>query len=242
MAGYVTVAEVRAEGAPSTVDDTRLQILIDTYKQLIETATGQWFESRALTALLDGTDANILFLPVPVIALTALYVNEDFVNPVPVADYRVYNRVPPTGYPDDRRNPKIGLVNVDQFRSIFTPPSIRGRGNVFAYGKQNQKLIGTFGFVEADGTTPLLIKRAQIKLVIEHSKKIASAPEGSSLPAGPITTEMTDGHMRVYSTLIKATVKPGTFMITGDPEVDWILAQYKRPIRVGVPLSATFEA
>jgi len=236
---YITIADVRAEGVTLPMaDDAKITATIAMWQQFIESQTGQWFESRSLTLLLDGTDSDTLFLPVPAISISALYINNDFVNALAAATYSLYLGT----FPDYRRNPRVKLVSVDQ-ENIFMPPPGRGRLRAsFIYGKQNQKMVGAFGFVEADGTTPLMIKRALLKLVVSKVTPLAGAGSGSSSAAGPVTTEMTDGHMRVYSTLVKASVKPGSNPITGDSEVDAILAMYKRPIAVGVPLSSMWEA
>jgi hypothetical protein len=242
MAGYITLSEVRAQGLTTAqASDAEVNAAIDATKQLVDELTGQWFESRALTMLLDGNDTSILHLPVPVIGLTSLFINGDFDNAADPDSYRVYNRT----FPDDRRNPKIALFSEEERVDIFTPASVRERGPAFVFGKQNQKLVGTFGFVETGGLTPALIKRAQMKLVMKFVSKLGpgSASLGAPLgPVGPVTTEMTDGHMQVFGPTMKALTKPGTLALTGDPEVEEILKLYRRPIGYGVPKNAVWAS
>lgn len=239
---YINVKAVRDAGVtPKRASKEDIEAAIATWTAFIDRITGQWFESRALTVQLDGTDTDTLFLPVPVITLTSLHINGDFVNAVAATDFRLYNRA----FPDDRRNPRVKLITNDRFQDVFTPPVLRGRGPAFMFGKQNQQLIGNWGFVETDGTTPLLIQRALLKLAVKQLSSGSLARGGGSLtgssgPAGPLILESTDGHTQQWGNLVRPTLSPGSIGVTGDPEVDEILKMYKRPIKIGVPLSATF--
>lgn len=225
---YATVADARAEGVPNTILDAAIQAQIDIWSQFIDKACRQWFESRAVTLDLDGTDARVLFLPVPIISLTSLFVNSDFTTALPTTHYKVYSHQ--TQLRDDRRNPRIEMASSDL--NIFSP----NRYSVFVAGTQNQRLVGNFGFVESDGSTPKLIKRAVLKLAIKH---LAASPNGlwnevaaGNPSVGSVASESTDGHSISYNAFsIKPTV-PGLNGITNDPEVDNIIKMYKGPILI----------
>jgi hypothetical protein len=208
---YVSVSDVRNEGLTDTTKypDPRVEQLITIWSAYVDRACRQWFEARTLDARLDGNDSDTLFLPVPVIELTSRYF--------------VYNG---RSLPDDRQNPRVKLLSQD-YRDIFRS---RVYGQKFVRGKQNQRLVGSFGFVEQDGSTPELIKRAVIKLVISNAPTVAEK-QGES---GPVAFEMTDGHSIQYVTAEKLGFKSSGFAVTKDAEVDQILSMYRAPIGMAV--------
>jgi hypothetical protein len=222
---YVSVSDVRNEGLTDTTKypDPRVEQLITIWSAYVDRACRQWFEARTLDARLDGNDSDTLFLPVPVIELTALYLNGDFSSPADPSRYFVYNG---RSLPDDRQNPRVKLLSQD-YRDIFRS---RVYGQKFVRGKQNQRLVGSFGFVEQDGSTPELIKRAVIKLVISNAPTVAEK-QGES---GPVAFEMTDGHSIQYVTAEKLGFKSSGFAVTKDAEVDQILSMYRAPIGMAV--------
>ena len=145
---YATVADIRAEGVTARqADDARVTALIQEATSLLDKATGQFFEARELDIKLDGTSSRILHLPVPVVRLTGLWPNRSVI-PMGADFYEVYSR---RDLPDDRANPKIVLRY----------------GYLFERGVRNQRLAGTFWYVEADCTTHPLIRKATIHLVVE---------------------------------------------------------------------------
>lgn len=238
--GYVTVAEMRAEGVAATYVDATVQAAIDLASQYMDRACRQWFESRSYTAYLDGQDSDRLFLPVPIITLTELYINNRFTaqDKLLTADYVVYNG---KGFPDDRRNPKVELIN--SRRSIFQVPALQQGGRIFMKGKRNQKLVGTFGFTEEDGTTPLLIVRAVKKMCLRFLDVLSPTGGGSgtTTSSGVIIGESTDGHFIQYATPGSAGVKAASMGISRDPEVEQIIQMYRAPITLAVPGSSNWE-
>lgn len=240
--GYATVAEIRAEGLTDATKypDLLVQGAIDLSSQYIERATRQWFESRSLTVRMDGNDSDRLFLPVPVISISELYINDRFeaANLLPAADYVVYNG---RSFPDDRKNPKVELVN--QRRSIFQVPALQFGKRIFMKGKRNQKMVGTFGYTEADGTTPLLIKRACKKMTLRFVEILASSGTGTSgsSNSGSIIGESTDGHFIQYALQSSLGINGATMGISKDGEVEQILALYRAPLAIAVPGSTSFE-
>src|SRR5262245_44357818 len=119
---YATVADARTEGVPTSIVDATVQAQINRWSQFIDKACRQWFESRAVTIDLDGNDSRLLHLPVPVITLTALYMNGDFDNAVDTDNYKVYSNQ--TAVRDDRRNPKIMLASAGV--GLFDTPRLGG--------------------------------------------------------------------------------------------------------------------
>lgn len=240
--GYVTVQNMRDEGLSDTVKypDGQVQLAIDLASQYIDRTTRQWFESRSLTVLLDGQGSDRLFLPVPVITLAELYINLRFdaSEVLPAADYVVYNG---RSLPDDRYNPKVELVNMR--RSLFQVGSLSYGKRVFMKGKRNQKLVGAFGFTEADNSTPKMIQRACKKMALRFVDKLAENGTGTtgSTNSGTVIGESTDGHFIQYAMPSATGVKGATFGISKDPEVEQILALYKAPIGLAVPGTPDFD-
>lgn len=227
---YITIADVRAAGLDATVaTDAEVDAAIKINQQFIERATRQWFYSRPLTLQLDGNSSDTLHLPVPIVSLDSLTINDN--DTVLDAEfYRVYDS---KDLPDDRWNPRIKLRrgNVD----LFQDPFRTDRPLIFRKGRQNQTLVGNFGFVESDGSTPELIKRALLVLVIE---KLTNPPFGSPTPGAPsgptgsILRETTDGHTVQYTFVKFGDTRAGWSGYTMNREVHTILNIYKAPIGV----------
>jgi hypothetical protein len=241
---YISVADVRAAGVSvNPPDDATIFSSIMIWQQVLERATRQWFRPIAVELYLDGTDSDTLFLPVPVISLETLKINNDD-TALEARRYRVYNgRL----LPDDRKNPKVSLVdNFGYERDIYTAPD-RTRRSRFFKGRQNQYLKGVFGYVEADGSTPLLIKRALLKLVINDLANPLVPGTGSILTPPPISAhivreEVTDGHSIKFDTAggdLKARA-PGLSGLITDPEVQTIVKLYKSPIGMATPANPTW--
>lgn len=244
MAAYVTVAEVKNEGLPSTYSNSRISAAIIRWQQFIERACRQFFDARAATVDMDGNDTDTLFLPMPLISVSALYVNDDFDHAVPASTYRAYTQRGPVE--DDRRNPKIRILRAT---TVFDPLYSRGGGVRFLKGSRNQRVVGTWGFTEEDGTTPLLIKRALIKMVIIDLTAQGASPGGlygdvtaSPDPAGSVTSETTDGHVISFGNdaTLPDESRTGLTSITKDEEITKILEAYKGPIVVAVPGSVNW--
>lgn len=229
--GYVSVSEVRPEGLEdaSKYPDARIQKQIDLWSGYVDRTCRQWFEPRSITALFDGNDSDTLLLPVPIISVSALYINGDFSAPLDPTEFFVYSG---RAFPDDRLNPRVKLLSQDRdiFRSRFF-----GRG--FVGGKQNQKVVGQFGYTEPDGSTPELIKRAVIKMVIRN---IPSIKDNQS-EIGPVAFEMTDGHSVQYLTPEKFGLKSSGFAVTKDAEVDQILSMFRAPVGITVTGSSIVQ-
>jgi len=224
MSSYITLAELRdTYDVPiSMVTDAQANFLIPFCSNKMDSLTGQWFESKALTLKLDGTDNGTLFLPVFAISVTSVYLNSSS-SALAATVYTVYNRF----FPDDRKNPKIRVTE-------STNPSIFERRlsdyTIFEKGTLNQTIVGSFGYVESDGSTPEDIKRAVAVLVVEYA---LNPPDDASSfgEAFAVTREVTDGHSLTYA--FKDTLKL-PFLGTGIPEVDRIIAQYKAPLAMAI--------
>ena len=143
MGDYVTVQQLRDEGITATIAaDAKVLDAIRTWQEILDRACRQWFESRTLTLLVDGSDSDTLFFGVPIISITHLKLN-GATTALDTDLYRVYSS---RSYPDDRHNPRIKLIG-DELRDIYTAPLSYGRLK-FLLGRQNQEIKGAFGYIE----------------------------------------------------------------------------------------------
>lgn len=235
---YITVTDVRNTGIDvSIASDTEIETAIRINQQFIERATRQWFNPREVTLKMDGNGSDTLFLPVPVIEVEHVKINDraDIIDP---SRYRVYNgRL----LPDDRKNPRIKLVRSMSESDIFSDPFRSNRPATFIKGWQNQEIKGTFGYVEQDESTPELIKRALLKLVVDRLLNPVFIPIGGPapppLPPGPlgnVLRETTDGHTIQYTFVKFGDTRAGLSGYTMDREVLTIIDLYKAPMGLAV--------
>lgn len=232
---YITIQDVRDAGIPDTEKtDLEVQASIDHWSAQIDTWTGQWFNAREVEATVEGRNSNILLLGIPIIDITQIRINHHL--PDHAGDlYTSFERFQifkSRDYPDDRRNPRIKLVS--NRYSIYS-----------SYGRAFMRALyttidGIFGFIEKDGSTPLPIHRACLKLTMKDLKNSlldeVSSGEGGSL--GPKKREKTDIHEIEYFESTNSTIAKDSGTITGDPEVDRIISYYRKPIGVGGSINA----
>lgn len=242
---YISVQDIRDEGITvEMAGDVRVQTYIEVWQAFLERACRQWFNERALVLKADGTDSDTLHFGVPIITVEYVKLNND-TTALDANYYRVYNS---RTYPDDRRNPRIKLVSCDEYADIYTAPISAGRMK-FRKGRQNQEIKGTFGFIEADGSTPAMIKRALTLLVIEKLTKPPYVADPSLVPPPPplitgiVLEEVTDNHSLKYAQAGGALTPraPGLAGITSNQEILDIIRLYRAPIGVATPAHASYS-
>jgi hypothetical protein len=234
----IDVDDLRNEGltisAGSPEEDRALE-LIKTFQSWVEQLTGTWFIPRQITLELDGRGTKLLQLSQPIISVTNLWINGEFATAsalVDGTDFVAYTRRGGEEGRDDRRNPRIKLISDDTSVFSGTGP-LRRRTSIFEIGEQNQRIEGTFGFVDPDGCVPPPLKYALKKLVIRAWPKLGlGGGGGGGFPGGPIIEEETDRHRRKYADPFAGTKLHSK---TGDLEVDMILSGFKRPLVVRGP-------
>ena len=201
---YCGIDDVRAEGiTEEQMTDDQVSQLIALACDYIDKVTGQWFEPRQKTVKLDGRGGQVLQLPVFLINCEEIRADDVLID-----DYVLFNRISPE---DDRKYPKI-------WRRLRWPK-----------GVQNIQIQGEWGYVEEDGTTPLLIKRAAIKLCLYNFPALgdSEAQEEKDL-RGKIRSETTDGHSYTLDGSSSSS-GTGSSLSTGDSEIDGILQYFMRP-------------
>lgn len=207
---YATVADLRAEGVTEAMaPDVRLLALIDEAGRAIDRVTGWFFEPRSATLVLDGRGAPSLEPPVPPIRLDRLEIGRMAV-----------------GLPDE-----VVVVGAP-IGPGFDAPRITLRGErVFPRATGNVEAEGLWGYTESDGTpegrTPLEIRRACMLFVLRLLHPLAGSASTDARNRWRIIEERT----RDQSYRLDGVRETGPF--TGDPELDSILARYRRPLGMG---------
>ena len=233
---YCPLQDLRDEGfTTSQVTDARLVTLIELASRYIDSVTERFFEPRQQTLELDGRDVPDLLLGEPIIAVEQIEVLDQGIGgvaisgPVDPSSYRVYNRhlTQRLAKPDDRDNPKISFVRGDS-----GPRPLLGRGFFFPQGVQNIRVKGLFGYTEADGSptgrTPLLIREVCKRLVARDLPLLSDVGgrDDAQRRWRLIQEKTRDQSYR----LDKLTLHGA---LTGDPEIDNMLVQFKRPADLG---------
>lgn len=229
--GYVTVEEVREEGLTDTVKypDALVNRRISFNSRMIDQYTGRWFDARKMILDLDGIGAWELQLDFPIVSVDKVTLLDREFPPTEVftfdlEDLVVYNRHMTQGLtaPDDREDPRLGNI-------------------YFPKGRLNIRVEGTFGYTTQYGDTPEEIKRACMLMVMRDKELLASPKRKSSLLsglAGSLIEENTDDHS--YKLGVPVRTMGTTAYYTGDPEIDTLLLNFRRPAALGKNLGANF--
>ncbi len=227
--GYISVQDLRDEGLTSTTKypDARLNERIDYWSRQVEQWTGLVFEARKMVIEVDGQGTFEQSFDMPIVSIESINIIEgEFprasLRMFDLSDVVIYNRHLSQGLtsPDDREDPRIGNA-------------------YFPRGRMNVRISGTFGYTDVRGQTPVQIKRV-LKLLVMRDKELLNSPyrKNSLLSglAGTLISETTDGHSYRLAAPTRAAAATGYY--TGDPEIDMILSEFSRPMRIGKNLGS----
>lgn len=146
--------------------------------------------------------------------------------------------------PDDRESPRISFLSPNEIaigrRNTRVDPvdllgyhdrsiSSGGQFHGFAAGRQNIVLDGFFGYVNPDLSTPSQINFAAEMLAIrEVALRYGTQSDAIELTrVHRLIMEKTDNHTVMYK-----SQDPLTTPFTGDPNIDLILANYRKPFGI----------
>lgn len=220
---YPTVSEVRAEGVPTSISDARILEILNLQIERVETLTENYFIAKSATIEMDGSGTDTLFLPIPIISVTSVYLNES-ADALDTTAYKVW--AGQEYYHANRNNPKIVLLtNRYTGNSIFAPGGLSS--GVF-YEGYTQTIVGSFGTLE-NGATPLQINWVIKRLTTSH---LANLYGWNPSVNWPNIEEKVDRH-RVRRADMSAATGDGDYW-TGDPEMDAILHKYQAPKGIAV--------
>lgn len=246
--GYCTVQDLRDEGVPSSgfgaKTDAQLLTLIERVSARIDRVTGRFFEPRPMVIRVDGTGRGGLLLGHPIISISQIrlisnYLVDSAVYPIDLGDVRIYNRhLGGLLDPDDRDSPKVEWITFDRrdeelgsisdIHSLFHP-------HRWPEGTQNVEITGVFGYTDPDGSptgrTPIDIRRAAVLMVLADLDAATSDDRSDRRNAWRLTSLRTRDQSITWADPNKS--RSAVPYLTGDPEVDLLLAPYVRPPLLG---------
>jgi hypothetical protein len=210
---YASVADLRAEGVTAAeASDARLELLLDEASRLIDRVTGWFFEPRLLTLHLSGRGAPSIELPVPPLRVDRLVLGGAELSLDPS---------------------ELLIVGAPVQPGFDFPRFTRRHGRVFPRGHGNVVAEGLWGFTEYDGTptgrTPPAIRRATMLLVLRSMAPLSDDASFEARSRWRIIEERT----RDQSYRLDPSKASASASLTGDPEVDALLALYVRPTPIG---------
>lgn len=212
----------------SQLTKRRATALITGYMQFVDRATRNFFNKRPGIFSLEGDNGPTMWLPVPIIAIDKIVINSTTTELFEGEGRDFIAFMGRTAPADDRKNPMIKLGMGRGRDSIFNS-AVSNR--IFARGTMTQ-LHGSFGYLEADGTTPERIKYAMKLLIFKEMNKPSSTLGSSGqVSAGPLRRIKVDLHEKEFFAS-PAAESDKKAVLSGIMEVDTILAQYKSPLLV----------
>lgn len=242
---YALLQDLRDEGFTTTaLPDARAFVLLARASLYIERFTGRRFIPEPRAIRVNGRGGPILQLGEPIVALDPVdgvrvllepYPSSPSLHPYGRDAVRVYARHlhQRLRSPDDRENPKLEVyypTDVDRTSSA--------RGSAlerltFPRGQQNVWLRGVFGYTDPDGSpmgrTPELIKLAAMLIVRREVEKIGTGSRSTAAVETRITAERTRDQSVSYAAPGSAGAGSALLgVFTGDPEIDTILASFRR--------------
>ena len=213
MGAYATIDDLRAEGVTATqATDSRLTGLIEEASRTIDRITGWFFSPQEMTLTLDGRGTPTIEPPYPPILLTGVTINGRAVS---IESSRL-------------------LVEGAPVSPGFVAPRLTLRKRAcFPKGQGNIEVAGYWGYTVPSessvmGRTPPDIRRACMLLVLRELPLLGDVDAGfDARNQWRIIEEKT----RDQSYKLASISETGD--LTGDPEVDRILARYRRPMGLG---------
>lgn len=229
MGAYVSVDEVRAEGAPISYLDARIEARIAKWERIVERLTRNVFKVVDIGEItVDGNNYHVLHFNVPIVDVEYIKINNDTTE-LDADLYRVFNGK--SSPADDRYNPRIELKRRNA--SIFSATR-----SMFAKG-YDQVIKARWGYVDPDPLlpntyiTPPQIKDAIIQCVLLDLDNYwtKGMGGGSSSVTSPIKREKTDMHEIEYQQTQAALITWSNLPKNIYDE----LMLFRAPIAIGIP-------
>ncbi len=224
---YATLAQARLAGITTAVygndlaSDERLQALLNDASEYIDRYTGWWFEPRTKTLTFDGDGCECLWLPAPIVSLTSVSISGTTLDLASVLQYGT------AASGQELRAARLARVG----SSIgLYPVSV---STTWPRGRRNITVVGSFGYVKEDGTSPPTeIRDVCIRLALRSLRPIADPIGAAERRATSVYRETTDNHS--YELAGGMPGAAGSWRqggLQGDPEIDTALARHRRPSR-----------
>lgn len=215
---YASLGDLRSEGVTLVMaSDQRLASLLIEASDYIDRLTGWFFEPRQMVLHLDGRGTPSIEPPVPPIRLENLSVSGSLASLLS-EDLLVVGSPVLAGFDA----PRLTLLQrwAHPHNSRVFP---KGHGNIVA--------SGFWGYTEADGTfmgrTPLAIRRATMLLVLRNLSPLGDGDSSTKSQWRILEERTRDQSYRL------APLASNGIILTGDPEIDLLLARYRKPVGLG---------
>jgi len=216
-------------------DDDDLTAALAQAVVYLEGATGRIFAARSGSLSIDGTGTHRLFLPYPVVSVNqdaAGGVTEILIGTDTTAlDEDTYEVNDGTGLPgrDPRDHPFIDLVAPSSGGSFVSRPPGFGGWRTWPEGIRNVHVTALWGYLDEDGATPLLARKALAGLTVRALTAWDDTDGLDDLHLGAVTSESTRDRSVTYGE------RAGGGGITTNRELDLLIARLRAPPRVRVP-------
>jgi len=224
-----TIADIRAEGITvAMISDAQVTTAIALWESVFSEACGQWFEPITTSIVFDGDNSSTAFFTVPIIEITELQ-DLEFSSIIPASDYVAYSGR--TSLQDDRRSPKLSMK----------------KGRVFGLGRARYQATGSWGFVEADDSTPQQVRYAILRLIVEKLlSPIVPSLVATPLPdlpglTGQLVEEETDEHKLSWANPNNSTTRQDVNSgLTKDAFILETIQKYQSPLAIDSPTTWGF--
>src|SRR3989304_1538830 len=129
---YADIDDIRAEGVTdeTAYPDERIEERLALAHEYLHRRTRRWYEPPDGALELDGNDHHTLHIPMPLLEIDSIEVDEVALAATDLTNVRNYNGATPLR--DDRFNPKLVW-----------------RDGTWSLGQANIIITGSWGFVEA---------------------------------------------------------------------------------------------
>ena len=201
----------------------------------LEGATGRFFTARLGTLDLDGTGTHRLFCPYPLVStnqdadnggISEILIGDD-TTALDSDTYEANDGIGLSGR-DPRAHPFVDLVAPSSGGTFVSRPPGFGGWRVWPEGSRNVHVTALWGYVDADGRTPLLARKALALLAIRAMADNSDQADLDDLHLGAVQTETTRDRSVSYGE------RAGGGGITTNREIDLLIAKLKAPARVRV--------
>jgi len=208
---YATIADMRSEGVTvAQATDDRLAALLVEATLVIDRVCGWYFEPREQSYLLNGRGNPSIEPPVPPIRIDVLTING-------------------VAFDFDESN---FLIVGSPVTADFDAPRLTLLDRAFPKGTANVKVEGLWGYTEEDGTvqgrTPLSIRRACMLLAMRWIPPVGDTDSSRDTR---LRWRIIEERTRDQSYKLDKLASQAN--LTGDPEVDALLFDYRRPPGMG---------
>jgi hypothetical protein len=220
----ITVADLAREGIGTGQSEGRLEWLIDKAEQEIERLTGYKFYGHDATYTVDGSGSEVIVLPQPPLTLTSV---SEGGTALDTSAYTLYT---------DRRYPRLVKSSVTGWAELGSLVDVALAQ--WAAVPQNVVLVGHWGYVDLVGSAaevcPKEIQWAVIRLVRHLLPRVGADDEEMSRKLLRYGQDLTIGPVR-------AGMSPHAIgAITGDPDIDRIVLEYRHPLYAGAAVGLGF--